>query len=469
MKRFKLFISNFIVYGLGGVIGKLVPLIMLPVITRLMPDTAYFGLNDISVTVVSFATYLGIMGMYDAMFRMFFDQEDEDYKKRVCSSTLAFTLCTSILIFGILFLFRIPLSRVIFRGEQYTKLLLVSATSALIGTTNSIVSAPTRLMNKRKVFLITNTLSSVISYGIAIPLLIKGWYLLALPLASVISVAILEITFGILNHEWFSVKKIDIRLMKQMLVIALPLLPNFLVYWIFNSADRLMISAMLGNEYTGIYAIGGKLGNVSQLIYAAFAGGWQYFAFSTMKDEDQVQLNSNIFEYLFAVTIFAGTFMMTFSQLIFELLFEGDYVGGALVAPYLFIAPLLLMLYQVGCNQFLVIKKTSFNFAILLIGAVTNVALNVILIPRVGVEGAAIATLVGYGASVVLCVVVLKKMKLLFTSGRLYFITGLFIVYIILWRTILLNRFVISIFGFAGMVLLMWALYHKDVRRLLHH
>jgi len=30
------------------------------------------------------------------------------------------------------------------------------------------------------------------------------------------------------------------------------------------------------------------------LIYTAFAGGWQYFAFSTMKEDDQVQSNSNI-------------------------------------------------------------------------------------------------------------------------------------------------------------------------------
>ena len=56
MGRLKLFLSNFLVYGLGGVIGKVIPLIMLPIITRLMPDTAYFGLNDISVMVVSFAS-----------------------------------------------------------------------------------------------------------------------------------------------------------------------------------------------------------------------------------------------------------------------------------------------------------------------------------------------------------------------------------------------------------------------------
>ena len=72
MKKFKLFIENFLVYGLGGIINKIIPLIMLPIITRLMPDSFYFGLNDLSTTVVSFGSALAIMGMYDALFRVFF-------------------------------------------------------------------------------------------------------------------------------------------------------------------------------------------------------------------------------------------------------------------------------------------------------------------------------------------------------------------------------------------------------------
>ena len=65
---------------------------MVPIVTRLMPSTEYFGLNDLSETVTSFASALAIIGMYDAMFRMFFEKEDENYRKTVCSTTLTFTL-----------------------------------------------------------------------------------------------------------------------------------------------------------------------------------------------------------------------------------------------------------------------------------------------------------------------------------------------------------------------------------------
>ena len=79
MKKLKLFIENLLVYGLGGIISKAIPLIMVPIITRILPNSDYFGLNDLSLTVVSFATALAGMGMYDAVFRMFFEKDDKDY------------------------------------------------------------------------------------------------------------------------------------------------------------------------------------------------------------------------------------------------------------------------------------------------------------------------------------------------------------------------------------------------------
>ena len=102
--KFKLFIENFLVYGLGGIISKIVPLIMVPIITRIMPNTEYFGISDMSQTIISFGSALAVIGMYDAMYRMFFEKDDDKYKKTVCSTALMFTLGTSIIVFLIMIL-----------------------------------------------------------------------------------------------------------------------------------------------------------------------------------------------------------------------------------------------------------------------------------------------------------------------------------------------------------------------------
>ena len=466
MGRFKLFAENFLIYGIGGIISKAVPLVMLPIITRLMPDTYYFGLNDMITVIVSFGTALAVMGMYDAMFRMFFDQEGVEYKKDICSSALSFTLVTSLLIFILMVVLRQPLADLFFDSPEYTNLIMLSAISVLVGATNTIMAAPTRMNNQRKTFLITNTLSPIVSYGIAIPLLMKQMYLIALPLATVISAGTIEVIFAILNRKWFSMRRINGAYIKQMLAIAVPLIPNFLIYWIFNSSDRLMITKLIGAEYTGIYAIGGKIGQVSQLIYTAFAGGWQYFAFSTMKDKDQVEMTSNIFEYLGIITFSCGVLMAALSEPIFRILFSGTYVQGSIVAPYLFISPLLLMLFQVACNQFLVIKKTWPNVLILLSGALLNLGINYFLIPRIGIEGAAIGTLLGYTVSVILVAIVLGRMNLLKVSPRFLLCTIGVSGYFVIWRLFIKDYVSVSVILALALIGCFLLLYKKDLEKL---
>lgn len=458
MNKFRLFIENFIVYGFGGIISRVIPLIMLPIVTRIMPGTEYFGLYDLSNTVVQFAGALAVMGMYDAMYRLFFEKDDFEYKKTVCSTALCFTVLTSLLVFIILVLSRNFIATWFFNNKKYAYLVYLSATATLVGATNSIVSAPTRMENKRRIFLITNTISPIISYSISIPLLLKGFYVIALPLAGIIAGTSMEITFLILNHKWFDFHRFDKKVLKDLLIIAIPLLPNFLIYWVFNSCDKLMITNLIGLGAAGIYSVGSKLGHASQLIYTAFAGGWQFFAFSTMKEKDQVKTNSLVFEYLGAVSFFSVSLICAFSYLLFKILFRADYYSGYIVAPYLFFAPLLQMLFQIAGNQFLVIKKTWPNLFILSSGAVLNIMLNFLLIPRIGIEGAAIATLMGYVLSVIICIAVLSRMHLFVITRRLILCVLMLVAFFSVWRLFLSERFWLSfalsiILGFAYVLL----------------
>lgn len=467
MNKLKLFIENFLVYGLGGVISKIIPLIMVPVVTRLMPSSDYYGLSDLSNTVVSFASALAVMGMYDAMYRMFFEKDDEEYKKSVCSTALVFTLFTSLAVFIVLVIHKEQIAQWFFSDRKYAYIVYISAMATLVGATNNIISAPTRMQNKRMIFLITNTLSPLISYAISIPMLLAGYYTIALPLATVISGVTMELTFAVLNRSWFNPRKFDFSLLKQLLVIAVPLLPNFLIYWIFNSCDKVMITNMIGIGAAGIYSVGSKLGHASQLIYTAFAGGWQYFAFSTMKEDNQVKNNSMIFEYLGIISFVATAFICALSYPLFKVLFTEQYLSGYIVAPYLFLAPLLQMLFQVACNQFIVVKKTWPNMLILSVGAISNIAINYFLIPIMGIEGASLATLMGYAISDVICVIVLCKMKLMVVEKKFIYSTVGMITFFASWRLFILNNTIWGLLFALLFTLYLVFLYRNDILKLI--
>lgn len=468
MNKLKLFVTNLIVYGAGGIIGKVIPLIMVPIITRLMPDSSYYGISDMSNSLLSFCSALAIMGMYDAMYRMFFERDSNDllYKKQVCSTALTFTLITSFVVFCIMLILKDYLATWFFGDSQYSYIVYITAMATLIGATNSIVSAPTRMQNKRGIYLIANTVSPLISYGISVPMLLAGHYLIALPLAGMLSALTIEVTYLILNRSWFSFKSVNWKLLKQLLVIAVPLLPNFIIYWVFDSSDRLMITNMLGLDASGIYAVSAKFGHVSQLIYTAFAGGWQFFAFSVMKENDQVKTNSRIFEYMGAISFVCVAFAFALSEPLFRLLFEEEYITGFIAAPYLFFAPLLQMLFQIEANQFLVIKKTWPNLLVLSLGAGLNVVLNYFLIPILGIEGAAIGTLVGYATSVIICTIVLRCMKLMVVTPRFIASVLIIVAFILVWRIFTIELVWLNILLACVVSIIIVLLYIKDLKNL---
>lgn len=462
--RAKLFVTNMLVYGLGGIAAKLIPLVMLPVVTRLMPGTAYFGLADLSTTLVSFAQAFAVMGMYDAMFRMFFEKDDLDYKKNVCATALLFVTGSSLAVFVGMFVLQDPIARLFFGSAEFSSLAVVSAVSVLVGGNNTIIQAPTRMQNKRLLFIVMNLVTAVLSYAISIPMILFGEYLLALPVAAMLASASSLVLFAFFNRKWFSIRYFDGKLLKEMLVVGIPLMPTFLFYWVFNSADRLMIVNLIGADASGVYAAASKIGHMSQLIYTAFAQGWQYFAFSTMRDDDQVELNSRIYEYLGVVSFLTTGLLAMVVNPLFSIIFPEQYSYGAVSSVYLFLAPLLLMLYQVASNQLLVVKKTWPTLIVLFVGAVSNIVLNLLLIPILGIEGASIATLAGYVLTNVGALALLTKMELMHIGWRFGVAAAAMLLFLVWWRLLGYGLGLLSAVGFIVLAITIGWLYRYDIR-----
>jgi len=240
MNKLKLFLENFFIYGFGSVISKIIPLIMIPIVTHLMPNSSYYGISDMQTTMVQFCTYLAILGMYDAMYRMFFEREGLEYKKEICSTAFAFTLVTSVIVSIIMIMLRKQLALLFFEDVKYEYLVYIAALTTLVSGTNTILMAPTRMQNKRKTYILMNVITSILSYSISVPLLLRGCYDIALPIAALFAGLCSETIFWVLNHNWFSIKRINGKYLKELLQIGLPLVPNFIIYWIFNSSDKLI-------------------------------------------------------------------------------------------------------------------------------------------------------------------------------------------------------------------------------------
>ena len=121
------------------------------------------------------------------------------------------------------------------------------------------------------------------------------------------------------------------------------------------------------------------------------------------------------------------------------------------------------MLYQVIGNQFLVIKKTWPGLFIVFCGAIINLSCNYYLIPVLGIEGAGIATVIGYATSVCICSGVLIKMKLLEISNKFLFAAFLIIANILVWRIFVQTDIWLGLLLSLIMVILYLYIYRKNI------
>lgn len=463
MKKAKLFIDNFIVYGLGGIISKMIPFFMMPIVTRLMPDSSFIGIADLSATIVAFGAAVATMGLYDAMYRLSFDKGDPDIKGKMVSTAVFFTYITSFAI-AVVILLSNNLVAGLFNSENYSfEIVIITAASIMVSTVYPFLLSPIRMVNNRKMYVLINLLYAVINYGLIMALIYCHLYLIAMPLAYFVSGLLMMVWLRHINKEWISIRKVDYESLKKMLRIGLPMMPNFVFYWLMHSCDRIMISSMLGAKYNGVYSVAAKYGGISQLIYIAFAGGWHYFAFSTMDDEDQVKTVSLIFEYLGVASLVCTMLVCLIVKPFWRGLFEVEYYDGYLLLPYLFLSPLLLMLFQAIGNQYLIIKKTGPTAIFLLLGAIANIVCNRVLIPTCGMEGAAIATLLGYLCALFLCAFFLHMSKLFFVSKRFLICAITFLTFFLFWRLLGQEHFYINfLYGICFLFFVLCS-YRKEI------
>ena len=462
MSRAKLFLENFFLYGLINVINKIIPFLLLPIITRMLSDPSDFGVYDMYNTIIGFGSPLAMLGMYDAMFREYFERDDQQYRYNVTATANRIIMVTSIIVSVILLIFNSLFSKLFFGTTIYGSIVIFSAIALVISNNSTIISAPTRIQNKRKVYIFSGLLTSLSYYILAILLIYLGYSYSGMIYANIVSSILLLIFFWVLNRKFFTLGRFDKSIAEELFKIGIPLLPTFLIYWVYNSMDKIMLTNILGTTQLGIYSVGAKVAGISTLIYSAFAGGWQHFAFSTMKDEDYKIMMGKVWENLFVVStcFFAGVFM--FKDIAFNILFEGDYRKGVIAFPYLLFSPFLQMLYQVLGTQFQIIKKTYYSPMMLSIGALVNLVLNAYLIPRIGIEGAAIATLLGFFVTVAITiyiVVILKK--LVYFKKRVFIVMAIFI-----GVFAFVNYYDIKLYTILicmGYLVLCIALYYKNV------
>ncbi len=196
-------------------------------------------------------------------------------------------------------------------------------------------------------------------------------------------------------HIWAGFKQLDRTLVRKILIAAIPFAMLVGFSTIYNRIDMVLITKFLGYEQTGLYAAAYKFFDliaffpsvVSFSLYPVFTG--------LMAQRDMAQLRL-MFEKYLRFMIFASVPMAVagsiLSAKIIALLAGPEFAASAPVLSVLVFAPAILFIYIVA-NALVISQLTRFAVIITGINVIINVVGNIILLPRIGIVGAAAMTI----------------------------------------------------------------------------
>ena len=187
--------------------------------------------------------------------------------------------------------------------------------------------------------------------------------------------------------------------------------------------DQVMIGAMVGHAAVGIYGAAVKISELWYFIPTAIAGS--VFP-KIVQVREAARADTHAARYKDRMqTLYDGMVLLSYGVIllitflaapIIELLFGPEYAASAAILQ-VHIWALLFVSLGVARSKWLIAENLMvFSMVATVLGAVINVGLNVLLIPRYAGLGAAWATLLSYAVAAYLSCLLLKRLRPVFAQ-----------------------------------------------------
>jgi O-antigen/teichoic acid export membrane protein len=213
--------------------------------------------------------------------------------------------------------------------------------------------------------------------------------------------------------------KINFFLMKSMLKDGWPLVLSGVAIAVYMKIDQVMIGTMLTNADLGNYSVAVRLSEAWYFIPAVIIISVFPAMIKTRKANYENYLNKlqGLYSFMVWMGIIVAIPVSLFSNQIIHLLYGNQYTTASGVLAIYIWAGIFVFLGNASAKYLVVENFTKIAFLKSLVGAVINVALNLILIPKYGINGAAFATLFSYAATVFVLIIPGKTR----VNGKLFF------------------------------------------------
>ncbi|ODV48852.1 O-antigen/teichoic acid export membrane protein [Methanohalophilus euhalobius] len=363
-----------------------------------------YGIFTLGVTVVLILTTISTLGLQEGSVKYiahFRGKNDPENIKATIFSSIIISLTTSIFITVIFFMASNFIATDIFNASDASLILKILSVSIPFSVLISIIIAIYRSFNitKTKVFF-SDFLRPIVYLLFLTVIILLGRSYVAMVCAYVISIVItgLTLTIYFLKKPPFMIKWNEIsanNITKDLVSYSIPLFVAGILLTIMSWTDTLMLGYFKNPDIVGAYNAAYPISSLLSIIISSLS--FLYVPIiSQLYSKNQVKelgiINATLTKWGFMLTLPFFFIVFIFPDFVLNLLFGPQYTEASTTLQILSIGFISNSYFGFNYYTLLSTGKSNFLMKCSFISAILNIILNLILIPMLSMNGAAIAS-----------------------------------------------------------------------------
>ena len=292
--------------------------------------------------------------------------------------------------------------------------------------------------------------------------------------------AAFTLTFTVIQRKRFDFhlsQKIDKPFVKEVSLFAAPLIPVTIITWMNTTLSSIILRNLMDLAAVGIYTAALSMASTVNVIQAGFNTYWAPYVYENYQKGETGRFFT--VHRLMATLLTGFGLTVTLLQAVIFLLLGPNFRSSVVYFPFLFLGPICYCLGEttgIGIN---IAKKTYWSTSVYLVAAVLNLVLCLVLIPPLGMTGAAMAVaFAGIFSLVVRTIVGERYFKVVTQYRYLYYTVGTMLAasfanYLLNdyagWKyTVLGAIYVLALYLFHKEIVLLWNTMVQALREFIH-
>lgn len=276
---FRRLLADFTLFSIGGLAGKLIGVLLLPVLARVL-TTEELGRFDVLSTLTSVLVSALFLGLDVSAVRLFFDETAEAARARLVGSWMAALAVTTGLTTGGILLARAPISSALFGTSRYGGAVALTAVAYAGASAHHFALTACRMRRRSSTFTWL-TVGNLGLYGTLVIALVLSWERTAT--AAMAALAISSALAGVVGVRLvfrMGVGRPSVATIRRITSIGLPLAPGVIALWGAEFAHRAILLTQAGATQVAYFSIAVRFGSLGVLVGTGLQFAWHPRAFS---------------------------------------------------------------------------------------------------------------------------------------------------------------------------------------------